>query len=130
MGTLDLNLILRFRIDREPEWQVKGAARIRVDGNGLTLVDPHTGGLETLPLARIETLSIQSVSGASRGTCEVACAAKADDKNHPGFARASCLPRCAGSNCRDSTQPVLPQQAPPARASQGHRVAKYKTNPL
>jgi len=85
---------------------------------------------ETLPLARIETLSIQSVSGASRGTCEVACAAKADDKNHPGFARASCLPRCAGSNCRDSTQPVLPQQAPPARASQGHRVAKYKTNPL
>jgi hypothetical protein len=62
----NLNLILRFRMDRDAECRVKGAARIRVDGEGVTLIDAFTGESETLPPGCTEIMSIQSIPGASR----------------------------------------------------------------
>ena len=59
-----MNLIIRFKIDRDARCHVRTAARISVAGDALTLVDLHTGAAETLPLARIEVLSIQSLPGA------------------------------------------------------------------
>lgn len=61
MTMADLHLIIKFKIDGEKGLRVKGAARIRVDGSGLTIIEPHTGAVETLPRGRIEVLSIQSV---------------------------------------------------------------------
>ena len=58
-----MNLIIRFQLDRDAECHVRSAARMSVAGDGLTLFDPHTGAAETLPLARIEVLSIQSLPG-------------------------------------------------------------------
>ena len=59
----DLQLILKFKIDGEAEWRVRGAARISVDGGRLTLIEHHTRTLETIPLSRIKALSIHSFGG-------------------------------------------------------------------
>ena len=59
----DLQLILRFKIHGEAVWRVRGAASISVDRGRLTLVKPTTRAFETIPLSRIQALSIQSVSG-------------------------------------------------------------------
>ena len=59
----DLQLILKFRIEGEAEWRVRGAARISVDRGRLTLVRHNARAFETIPLSRITALSIQSVSG-------------------------------------------------------------------
>ena len=64
MYTPDVNLILKYRVDAEAECRVRRVARIMVDGDLLTLVEPRTGALEVLPLSRTEVLSIQSFSGA------------------------------------------------------------------
>ena len=61
MTMADLHLILKFRIDGEEGLHVKGAARIRVDRAGLTIIEPQTGAVETLSRDRIEVVSIQSV---------------------------------------------------------------------
>jgi hypothetical protein len=66
MGMGNLNLIVKFRDAEESGYRVKRASRMMVEGDRLTLVDPHTGAMESLPLARIEVLSIRSFSGARR----------------------------------------------------------------
>jgi hypothetical protein len=65
--TPDVNLILKYRLDAEAKCRVKRVARIVVDGDRLTLVEPRTGALEVLPLSRTEVLSIQSFSSARWG---------------------------------------------------------------
>jgi hypothetical protein len=60
--TMDQRLVFKFKIDGEGEWYVKGADRISVDGGRLTLIEHPTWAFETIPLFRVEALSIQSVS--------------------------------------------------------------------
>ena len=59
----DQQLILKFKIDGEAQWRVRGAARITVNAGRLTLFAHGTRAFETIPLSRINALSIQSVSG-------------------------------------------------------------------
>jgi hypothetical protein len=61
MTMADLKLILRFKMDEEPEWRVKAAARISVAGGRLTLQAHDSRACETIPLSRVHSLSIQSV---------------------------------------------------------------------
>jgi len=58
----DLKLILKFRIDGESEWRVRGADRISVDRGRLTLVRHNARAFETIPLSRITAVSIRTVS--------------------------------------------------------------------
>jgi hypothetical protein len=67
MAMGQLNLVLRLRIGGEADLSVKAASRIRVDTkDGLTVIDAQTGAVETIPLSRIEALSIQWLSHRSR----------------------------------------------------------------
>jgi hypothetical protein len=67
MAMGQLNLVLRLRIDGETDLRVKAASRIGVDAkDGLTVTDAETGAVETIPLRRIEALSIHSLSSRSR----------------------------------------------------------------
>lgn len=66
MAVRELNLVLKYKFGGQSDILVKGAARISVDGAGsLTLTDPQTGFLETIPLKAIEVLSIQSLPAPS-----------------------------------------------------------------
>lgn len=58
----NLNLLLRFKTVKDAELQVKGAARITIDGEGGVLVhDPQNGTPERISLAHLHSLSIQMV---------------------------------------------------------------------
>ena len=56
-------LVLKFKIDEDAEWRIRGAARISVNGRCLTLFAHPAQAFETIPLSRIKALSIQSVAG-------------------------------------------------------------------
>ncbi len=58
----DSQLMLKLKLDGEAEWRVKEAARIQVDWSGLTLIEPHTGAVETIPLGCVEIVSIRPLS--------------------------------------------------------------------
>jgi hypothetical protein len=60
---LQSNLVLTFKALGEEHLLVKQAARIKVDGCGLTLTNARTGKTETIPLENIDIISIQSVRG-------------------------------------------------------------------
>jgi hypothetical protein len=55
----NLNLVLRFTVGRSDDSQVRGAARIRVDGlGGILVYDAETGKAERISLADMNSLSI------------------------------------------------------------------------
>ncbi len=62
----NLQLILKYKIQGESEWHVRGAASISLDRGALTLREPLTGASETIPLCRVQGLSIQSLPAAGR----------------------------------------------------------------
>jgi hypothetical protein len=54
-----LNLLLKFKLISERRFQVRGAARIKMDCDGLlTVYDAETGVPENIALAEVETISI------------------------------------------------------------------------
>jgi hypothetical protein len=55
----NVNLLLRFRMADESDC-VRSAARIKLDGNGLT-VTASNGAVETLDPVQLRSLSIRSV---------------------------------------------------------------------
>lgn len=58
----DLNLVVKMKLANGGGVQIKGAARIRVDGRGsLMLVDPQ-GGIEAIEVRQIEALSVQHLT--------------------------------------------------------------------
>lgn len=58
----NLNLVLKFKLAGDGQLQVKGAARIKVDGKGgLMLYDPQGGAAETIDLGQLRSLCIQPV---------------------------------------------------------------------
>jgi hypothetical protein len=62
-----IRLILKFTVAGEGDCRVRGAARITVDGHGgLTVHEPGSGAVERIELARLQTLSIQPITGAGR----------------------------------------------------------------
>ena len=53
-------LVLKFQKADESELQVRGAARIRMDGRGnLTIYDADSGAAETVQMSQIHQLSIE-----------------------------------------------------------------------
>ena len=62
----NLNLVVKFMMAGDGLLQVKGAARIKVDGRGgLLLYDAQGGGVETIELKAVQSLCLQRV----RRTC-------------------------------------------------------------
>ena len=57
------NLVLTFTLAGDRRVHVRGAARIRVDGRGLTLFDTEKGRSEMVDTACIRSLTIQGVPG-------------------------------------------------------------------
>jgi hypothetical protein len=58
----NLNLLLRFKTVKDAEVQVKGAARITIDGAGGVIVhDPQNGASERISVAHLHSLSIQMI---------------------------------------------------------------------
>jgi hypothetical protein len=58
----NLNLLLRYKTAKDGELQVKGAARIAIDGGGgLVVHGPKDGVLERISLAHLYSLSIQMI---------------------------------------------------------------------
>ena len=63
----DLNLVLTFRLAGYGDRQVRGAARISVDGRGnLTVYEAGSGVAESLDLTQLRALSIQRAISADR----------------------------------------------------------------
>lgn len=62
-----LNLVLKFQLEKEAELQVRGAARIIINGrDGLVLHHSDDGVPETIQVAGLQTLSIRPVRIPSR----------------------------------------------------------------
>jgi hypothetical protein len=56
------NLILRLKRSDDPQWQLRGVARFRLDGHGgMILWDAETGKSETIEVARLEAVVIEPV---------------------------------------------------------------------
>lgn len=54
-----LNLVLKFRLAGDQEFQIKEAARIKVDGQGsLTFYDVHSGKTEKIEVSRLRSFSL------------------------------------------------------------------------
>jgi hypothetical protein len=59
----DLNLVLKFRLAGEESIQIKGAARIEVDGHGgLSFYDVQSGSVERIELSQIQSFSLRSMT--------------------------------------------------------------------
>ena len=55
------NLVLKFTMTGDQTVHVRGAARIRVDGRGLTLFNAENGSSEIVRLGSVQSLVIQSL---------------------------------------------------------------------
>jgi hypothetical protein len=63
-----LNLVLKFRLAGDNQFQIKGAARIKVDGcGGLTFYDVQSGKTERIEVGELQSLSLLSVSSETEG---------------------------------------------------------------
>lgn len=59
----NLNLVLKFRLAGNDQFQIKGAARIKVDGRGgLMFYDVQSGKTERIEVGQLQSLSLLSVS--------------------------------------------------------------------
>ena len=69
-GTMEhLNLILKFKLEEDAEVQVKGAARISVDGHGgLVIHDAGNDAPQRISLARLHSFWIYPINTSSRST--------------------------------------------------------------
>ncbi len=57
-----LNLVLTFRLNGDDHVQIKGAARIKVDGRGgLTFYDVQSGSMERIELGQLQSLTLHSM---------------------------------------------------------------------
>lgn len=56
------NLVLTFTLAGDERTHVRGAARIKVDGSGLTFFDAEKGRAETVRLGSVRSLLIQSLA--------------------------------------------------------------------
>jgi hypothetical protein len=65
------NLVLTFSLAGDERLHVRGAARIKVDGRGLTLFDAEKGSSETVHLGSVRSLLIQSMSDTDLATAMV-----------------------------------------------------------
>ena len=60
----NLNLVVKFMLAADGLMQVKGAARIKVDGRGgLLLYDAQGGSVETIQLGALQSLCLHPVRG-------------------------------------------------------------------
>jgi len=65
-----LNLVLKFRLTGDDQFQTKGVARIKVDGRGsLTFYDVQSGSTEKIDLRQLQAFSLQSLCTARRKSC-------------------------------------------------------------
>ena len=61
----NLNLVLKFRLTGDDQFQIKGAARITVDGRGGVMFhDVQSGKTERIEVGRLQSFSILSVNHA------------------------------------------------------------------
>jgi hypothetical protein len=61
----NLNLVLKFKLAGDGNCHIRGAARIRLDGQGgLTVFDAGGQPAEKIDLTKLQSISIQQVSGA------------------------------------------------------------------
>lgn len=59
----DLNLVLKFQLAGEDQFQVRGAARIKIDGSGMLLFyDVQSGATEKIQVDRLQSFSMLSVN--------------------------------------------------------------------
>jgi hypothetical protein len=65
------NLVLTFTLAGDERVHVRGAARIKVDGRGLTLFDTEKGRPELVRLGSVRSLVIQAVPGMDLATAMV-----------------------------------------------------------
>lgn len=57
-----INLVLKFRLAGDGELQIKGVARIKIDGRGgLIFYEVHTGETQTIELGKLDSFSVFSV---------------------------------------------------------------------
>jgi hypothetical protein len=63
----NLNLVLKFKLAGDGNCHIRGAARIKVDGQGgLTVYDAGGEPAEKIDLTKLQSMSIQGVSGARK----------------------------------------------------------------
>ena len=57
-----LNLVLKFRLAGDDHFQIKGAARMKVDGRGgLTFYDVQSGSTERIELRQLQSFTLHSM---------------------------------------------------------------------
>lgn len=57
-----INLVLKFKLSGEGELQIKGVARIKIDGRGgLIFYEVHTGEIQTIEVGRLDSFSVMSM---------------------------------------------------------------------
>jgi hypothetical protein len=55
----DLNLVLKFQLAGETQFQIRGASRITVDGRGgLMFYDAQSGASERIDMGRLQSFSL------------------------------------------------------------------------
>ena len=61
-----LNLVLKFRLTGHDQCQVKGAARMKVDGRGsLSFYDVQSGSMERIDLRQLQSLTLRCLAKAA-----------------------------------------------------------------
>jgi hypothetical protein len=59
----DLNLVLKFQLAGETQFQIRGASRIKVDGRGgLLFYDVQNGTAERIDIGRLQSFSLLSTT--------------------------------------------------------------------
>jgi hypothetical protein len=70
-----INLVLKFRLAGDGELQIKGVARIKIDGRGgLIFYEVPTGEIQTIEVGKLDSLSVlpmPPVSGSTHGRTTV-----------------------------------------------------------
>lgn len=65
----DLNLVLKFRLAGENQFQIKAASRIKVDGRGgLMFYDVQSGKAQRIEVGQLQSFSLQCVTPPARST--------------------------------------------------------------
>jgi hypothetical protein len=64
-----INLVLKFRLAGNGELQIKGVARIKLDGRGgLIFYEVHSGETQRIAVGQLDSLSVLSMPPAIRTT--------------------------------------------------------------
>jgi len=63
MNKMDhINLVLKFRLAGDGELQIKGVARIKIDGRGgLIFYEVQTGETQTIEVGKLDSFSVLSM---------------------------------------------------------------------